>query len=528
MADLGILALGTFTNGNDTAIQGSDPVLEVIGSTDDADYVYTTLNATSSAIARFALGNVPSDFGDMDTLSIQLRYAWATGTQVNTWSTLAARVWDSTGTIPYTNERTVASGITTTTPTNSVVAGFTLTAEGLAATKAEWDAAIVYIYFYITKSMAGDTLQKRVYAAEITGTYSTGASPISGTASQSFSNSGTLTGGGALAGSTAQVFGELAALTGDGALAGAAAQTFSNTGSLTTLPTEISGVASLSFTNNATLVGSGTLAGTAAQAFANTAALVGNGALAGIASPTFGQAAILTGLGALVGTAAQAFSNSASLGEAGSGAIAGVAGQAFTGSAVLVGSGALAGVASQVFAPAGLLSGAGALGGVAAQSFAGAGALGDVPSGAIAGVASVTFTASATLIAFEPVVEAPFRAGAKRHWGGVDHATARIFEVDDEHRRVLEHYEEIERLRKPKHLEKKPLAKAVEPVKPQAAKGMPAAALAPAPVIEVRFEAIAEPTAAQKAAHLQRMKNRRQAEQAMRVIAQLVIEEELI
>lgn len=169
MADLGTLALGTFANVNDTAIQGSDPVLETIAGTDDADYAYDAANTTHTGTASFALADVPADFLDMDTLSIRLRYALQSGTRVNTWSSLTAQVVQSDGSTPLTNEVTVASNITTTTPTNSGV--ITLTGLNTTANKATWDGALVLLRWNITKSMGGDTLEKRVFAAEVTGTY---------------------------------------------------------------------------------------------------------------------------------------------------------------------------------------------------------------------------------------------------------------------------------------------------------------------------------------------------------------------
>ena len=113
MADLGVLALGAYTNVSLTAITGTPPVLQVIASASDSTHVQSTDNNTHTAEAQFALGDTPSDFGSMDTLSVRLRYAWQTGTQVNTWNSLRAIVRDSGGTA-LTDEVTLASSITTT------------------------------------------------------------------------------------------------------------------------------------------------------------------------------------------------------------------------------------------------------------------------------------------------------------------------------------------------------------------------------------------------------------------------------
>jgi len=167
--DIGTLALGTYTNVSNTAIQGSDPVLEVIASLDDADYVYDATNTTHEGRARFALADMPVNFGTMATLNVRLRYHWAAGTQVNTWNTLSAQVFKSDNTTALTNKVTVASSITTTSATNSSV--ISLTGLDTDANKTDWDGAFVHIFFSITKVKGGDTIQKRVTAGELTGTY---------------------------------------------------------------------------------------------------------------------------------------------------------------------------------------------------------------------------------------------------------------------------------------------------------------------------------------------------------------------
>ncbi|HZL94116.1 MAG TPA: hypothetical protein VFB99_10745 [Vicinamibacterales bacterium] len=173
MADVGILALGTNSALSSTALVGTQPVLEVIGSPDDADYVHDNTNSTHTGTADFALGDTPSDFGNMDTLSVQLRYLQS-GLSNNTWDSLRARVFQSDGTTPLTDERTVASSITTTSATNSSALAFT--GVNTSANKATWDGAIVRLFWGVTRTKGGDTHSLRVTAAQITGTY-TAASP---------------------------------------------------------------------------------------------------------------------------------------------------------------------------------------------------------------------------------------------------------------------------------------------------------------------------------------------------------------
>lgn len=168
MASLGTITLGTFTNISSTAIIGVEPVLEAIASANDTTHVFDNTNSTHTGVAQFALGNMPADFATILTVSIQLRYL-AQAAQTNTWTSLTAQIVQSDGSTALTNEVTVASSITTTTATNSSV--ITLTGPNTSADKATWDGALVLIRWNITRNKGGDTVQKRVTAAEVTGTY---------------------------------------------------------------------------------------------------------------------------------------------------------------------------------------------------------------------------------------------------------------------------------------------------------------------------------------------------------------------
>jgi hypothetical protein len=187
VADLPKLALGTFTNVNDTAITGTEPVLQLIADVDDNKNVHDTANTTHTGGARFALANMPADFVSMDTLSVQLRYAWQSGTQVNAWTDLRAQVLKSDLITLLTGNQPVTSSITTSAPTNSLVVAFEFV--DTAATKEDWDGAIVEILFQITKSKGGDALEERVFAAELTGTYTAGSPEVTSSGSLEAQNS---------------------------------------------------------------------------------------------------------------------------------------------------------------------------------------------------------------------------------------------------------------------------------------------------------------------------------------------------
>jgi hypothetical protein len=170
MADLGTLDLGTYTS-SDTQITtvGTPPLLEVIGSADDSDYIYDNSNTSHTAIATFELGSTPADLGTMDTLYVRLRYNRSAYTANRIWDSLRCRIYRADGTTPLTDDVTVASSITTTTATNSSVIQFT----GLdtSADRSVWEGALVTIGFTVTKNKGGGSDELQVTAGELTGTY---------------------------------------------------------------------------------------------------------------------------------------------------------------------------------------------------------------------------------------------------------------------------------------------------------------------------------------------------------------------
>jgi len=166
----------------------SDLVLETIAGANTGDYVFSNTNATGANTADIPF-DWPVDFGNPSTatsLSVRLQYALQTGTRVNTWSSLQATLVDSGGSA-LSNTITLASNITTTTATNTSVVAFT----GLNTTAgaAVWQAARLRITINITRSMGGDTLEKRVFAGELTGTYTLAALEL--TQNARFNNSNT-------------------------------------------------------------------------------------------------------------------------------------------------------------------------------------------------------------------------------------------------------------------------------------------------------------------------------------------------
>lgn len=178
-----------------------------------------------------------------------------------------------------------------------------------------------------------------------------GAGAISGTASLTFGQTGSLAGAGVLSGTTTVVFGQTGTLRGVGALNGSVGITFAQTG---------------------TLGGSGALSGSAAVTFAQTASLLGFGALNGTATATFGQSGNLSSMGALAGTATLVFGQSGNLTSGMlAGDIAGTATLIFGQSGLLGGNGVLSGSGPIVFGQSGILADASA---ASALAFGNAGA----------------------------------------------------------------------------------------------------------------------------------------------------------
>lgn len=172
--------LSAITCGNSAAPNGwtSRPngALELIASADDTDFAEDTSNnsGTSSVDQGYLLDNKPTDFVTMASVSVRLRYGWAAAFTNRTWDSLSARIMNGTQVLAGSTsgggfQTVVGTAITTTTPVNSAVTAFTYV--NTAATKTDWDAAVLEMRITSTRSGGGSSIGRRVYAAEITGTY---------------------------------------------------------------------------------------------------------------------------------------------------------------------------------------------------------------------------------------------------------------------------------------------------------------------------------------------------------------------
>lgn len=150
-------------------------VLELIASTNDTNWAHdaSNLTGTSSLDQGYAVNDTPSTFQSMNTLSVRLRYGWAGTFSNRTWGSLNARVMNGTQVLAGADAagtfQTVASSVTNTTPVNSAAVSFSYV--NTAATKANWDAAVLEMEIVSTRSGGGSSVQRRVYAGELVADY---------------------------------------------------------------------------------------------------------------------------------------------------------------------------------------------------------------------------------------------------------------------------------------------------------------------------------------------------------------------
>ena len=186
MADIGTILIGNTTtalnNGTGTgAVTGSTPYLESIAGTDDATSFIeenTNANATNNSV-YMALDDFPTDLGNVDTLKIQVRYNHNNPVAELTWDQLTCRIYKADLATALTDELTVHSGYNTNTWVSTAVLDFVN--EDTAASKADWNGAVIYFYYDKTRSKGGNaTAGMAISAAEITGTYTISAGGTAG------------------------------------------------------------------------------------------------------------------------------------------------------------------------------------------------------------------------------------------------------------------------------------------------------------------------------------------------------------
>jgi hypothetical protein len=159
-------------NGWNSAPNGA---LTLIGASgQDTDFGFVNTNTTGTYTQGYELGDMPSDFDNMtSTLAIQLRYGWSATPSNTTWPSLTARIVSGSTILAAATSggdfQSIATSITTTTPTNSSAISFSYV--NTSASKSDWDAAVVEILIERSRSKGGSTNEQRVFALSVTGQY---------------------------------------------------------------------------------------------------------------------------------------------------------------------------------------------------------------------------------------------------------------------------------------------------------------------------------------------------------------------
>jgi hypothetical protein len=153
----------------DNATDGS------LGDDSDSTFSGDGTNGDFDGVHSFLLGDVDTDLRAMTTLSVVLRYARSANGGNKTWDTLACRIVSADeGIILAAADaagafETVASDITTTTPTDSSSIPFSYV--NTEAPLDTWDDAVIEIRLIFSRVKGGNTDEMRVYEADLTGTY---------------------------------------------------------------------------------------------------------------------------------------------------------------------------------------------------------------------------------------------------------------------------------------------------------------------------------------------------------------------
>jgi len=143
---------------------------EAISSANDSDYIRGPAGTAATGgtqVYDADLTDTPSDFGVMTSLSYNVRYRQFNRSDDTLGFTLL--IESSSGTA-YTNTVTF-SAVTATSFTSSGATAFTLTSAGLAASKSDWDSAVLVVGQTYSASMANDNAWIAISAVELTGVY---------------------------------------------------------------------------------------------------------------------------------------------------------------------------------------------------------------------------------------------------------------------------------------------------------------------------------------------------------------------
>jgi len=149
--------------------------LTLIGAAgQDTNFGFVNDSSVGIYTQGWELGNMPIDFITMrSNFSIQLRYAWGTTPTLAIWNSLEARIVSGATILAASTAggafQSIATSITTTTPTNSAVVGFSYV--NTTADKTTWDSAVVELLIDRARNKGGSSEEQRVFALSVTGEY---------------------------------------------------------------------------------------------------------------------------------------------------------------------------------------------------------------------------------------------------------------------------------------------------------------------------------------------------------------------
>jgi hypothetical protein len=123
--------------------------------------------------------SLPSDFGDIDTL--QVNFSWTEGPYSDDNRSLTARFFNPAGTTPYSNSFNIRIGSSSAAATESYNydqnVAVTLTAAGLAASKSDWEGALLQLTWSESRSMGADGGKLLLVDINLSGTYTSSGPP---------------------------------------------------------------------------------------------------------------------------------------------------------------------------------------------------------------------------------------------------------------------------------------------------------------------------------------------------------------
>jgi hypothetical protein len=136
------------------------------------DLSYLFNSGAAGGDSHFGFVDTPADFASMSTVSVRTYTVVSGRTDDNI--TLRVSIYDATETTMYAGNAAGDAGADVSgaaNPSGLHTTALTLTAAGIAATKANWDAARIRVNWIYSQVMSKDAYDLRLHAVELTGTY---------------------------------------------------------------------------------------------------------------------------------------------------------------------------------------------------------------------------------------------------------------------------------------------------------------------------------------------------------------------